>query len=47
MIGDAARHHINCEWQFEQYAQECTCGLTAPKAPWFDRMYGGSNAQPR
>lgn len=19
-------HHINCEWQFEQYEHECTCG---------------------
>lgn len=46
MRGDASRHHLNCEWQFEQYAHECTCGLTAPKAPWFDRMNGGPDAQP-
>jgi hypothetical protein len=26
------RHHINCDFWFDQYADECTCGLTARAA---------------
>lgn len=31
--GDApspSKHTQDCEWQFEQYPWDCTCGLTAP-----------------
>jgi hypothetical protein len=32
-MNTAARHHIDCEWQYEQYDWECTCGATRPKPP--------------
>lgn len=31
-------HHIDCDWHLDQYPWECTCGLTAPRAPWFDSV---------
>jgi hypothetical protein len=32
-MNTAALHHIDCEWQYEQYDHECTCGAAGP-----DRM---------
>lgn len=29
-------HHPACDWFCDQYDFECTCGVTRPKAPWFD-----------
>ena len=29
-------HHRDCDYWFEQYPNECTCGATRPKAVWFD-----------
>jgi hypothetical protein len=29
------QHDLNCEWQFEQYGAECTCGVSRPRAAWF------------
>jgi hypothetical protein len=28
-------HDRNCDWQLDQYANECTCGATRPRAPGF------------
>lgn len=38
-------HHPICEWHLDQYPWECTCGLTAPKASWHDRMAADWEAQ--
>ncbi len=32
--GDHLRHSWECEWHLDQYAAECTCGLTAPRPEW-------------
>lgn len=37
MTDKSRMHHEICEWHLDQYPWECTCGLTAPKAPWFDK----------
>ena len=29
-------HHPLCDWHYEQYWFECTCGATQPKAEYFD-----------
>lgn len=34
--GRGVTHHIICEWHLDQYPWECTCGVTRPKAEWFD-----------
>ena len=31
-------HHIRCEFWTDQYERECTCGATAKRAPWFDKV---------
>lgn len=31
-------HHICCEFWLDQYPHECTCGETAKRAPWFDKV---------
>ena len=31
-MNTAAKHHIDCEWQYEQYDWECTCGTTRAMA---------------
>ena len=32
-------HDYNCDWQFEQYDTDCTCGFTRPRhrtfVPWY------------
>jgi hypothetical protein len=33
-------HHTLCDYHFDQYDFECTCGATAPKAAWFDDIAG-------
>jgi hypothetical protein len=34
---EVPKHHAICEWHWDQYPWECTCGLTAAKAEWFDK----------
>lgn len=34
----AAQHHACCDYWQDQYPDECTCGATAPRASWFDRI---------
>jgi hypothetical protein len=31
---DPLRHHADCEYWHDQYSNECTCGLTAPRPAW-------------
>lgn len=35
---EPVEHHRMCDFWFEHNDRECSCGLTAPKAPWFDAM---------
>jgi hypothetical protein len=30
------RHHRDCDYHLDQREDECTCGASRPKAPWFD-----------
>lgn len=29
-------HHMLCDFWWERSVSECSCGVTRPKAPWFD-----------
>jgi hypothetical protein len=41
----AAAHSAYCDWHHDQYPWECTCGATAPKAPWFDEYVQACEAR--
>ncbi len=32
-MSSANDHHLNCDWQFEQYEHECNCGAAVLRQP--------------